>query len=309
MKFEPIYPADYRRLKPYARNQPHQLCVYSLPCVLVWRNEHYHPEAAELDNLLLVAGRFPGEPRKNHLILPFAPQQGPIPPEHLWHLARAAGFHQYHSVPQTYVDRFAADGLSRWFDVRRQNAFDDYIYRQRDLAELRGNRFAKKRNLIHQFQREYEDTGRVSLEALQARNRSECLDFLEEWCLERDCAPQDNLELACEKQAATHMLNEFEHMEVQGLVARVDGEVQAFGIGTRLTVEMGVLHFEKAAGGIKGLYQFFDRECARRLFADSLYINKESDMGVPGLAKAKKSYHPAYQVKAYTLQLKSPASE
>ena len=68
---------------------------------------------------------------------------------------------------------------------------------------------------------------------------------------------------------------------------------------------MGVLHFEKALSNIKGLYQYFDSECAKRLFKGYKYINKESDMGDPGLAKSKKSYHPVMIVKSYKLIIKS----
>ena len=84
----------------------------------------------------------------------------------------------------------------------------------------------------------------------------------------------------------------------------LDGEINAFGIASRLTENMGVLHFEKAFASKKGLYQYFDRECARRLFKGCSYINKESDMNVPGLAKAKKSYHPVMTVKSYILTVR-----
>jgi len=304
MKFHPVYPSDFHRLESYATRQPYPLCVYSLPCILVWRNVQYHPEAAEWENLLLVAARFPEQPEKNHLILPFAPGQEPLDPERLWRLARKAGFIQYSSVPQEYLDRFPRHTVEKWFHISREKGYDDYIYRQSDLAQLPGNRYAKKRNLINQFHRDYIATGRVTLEAVQGNNIAECRAFLEEWCLQRDCSQEDNLDLACEKEAAHNMLADYAHMDVQGLVARIDGEVQAFGIGARLTARMGVLHFEKAMGSIKGLYQYFDRECARRIFAGYEYINKESDMEVPGLARAKKSYHPVYMVRAHQLRIK-----
>jgi hypothetical protein len=75
-------------------------------------------------------------------------------------------------------------------------------------------------------------------------------------------------------------------------------------MGTRLTDTMGVLHFEKAHTHIKGLYQYLDRECARRLFNGYAYLNKESDMDVPGLVQAKKSYHPIKIMKSYQLTLR-----
>ena len=306
MKFTPIYPSDYSRLKGYARNQVHPLCVYSLPCLLVWYNSHYHPVAAEHEGLLLVAGEYFAAPHKSHLILPFVPHGDPqLPPDRLWQLAQQAGYSQYRWVPHTYLDYFQRSSISRWFHISRQKEFDDYIYRQSDLAQLRGNPYAKKRNLINQFQRDYLASKRSAVEAICESNAAECLEFLDEWCAERDCAPENNLELACEKDAATHMLNHIGQMDVRGLLARVDSRVQAFAVGARLTATMGVLHFEKAASTIKGLYQYFDQECARRLFADCDTINKESDMNIPGLARAKKSYHPIHRVRAYKFMLKT----
>ena len=304
MKFSPVYPTDFKRLQAYTRNQPHEICVYSLPCALVWRNDQYHPLAAEWEGMLLVAGNYPETPHKNHLILPFAPQGPEMDPGMLRDIARKAGFRQYGSVPQAYLDYYTPEKIAAWFEISRQEELDDYVYRQSDLAELRGNRYAKKRNLINQFQRDYLTHNRVTIETIDSTNQLECLDFLEEWCAERDCSPEGNLELACEKEAARQMLTYIEEMAVTGLLARVDGRVRAFAVGARLTATMGVLHFEKALSVYKGLYQYFDRECARRLFADVEYINKESDMGEPGLAKSKKSYHPVGQVRAYQLQLK-----
>jgi uncharacterized protein len=97
------------------------------------------------------------------------------------------------------------------------------------------------------------------------------------------------------------MLENLETLETDGIFIRVDGRVSAFGIASRLTREMGVLHFEKAFASVKGLYQFLDNECAKRLFSKYAFINKESDMNIPGLAKAKRSYHPAMRIKSFRL--------
>jgi uncharacterized protein len=92
-------------------------------------------------------------------------------------------------------------------------------------------------------------------------------------------------------------------LESKGILVRVDGKVSAFGIGSLLNGTTAVLNFEKADSGIKGLYQFLDNECARRLFSGFLYINKESDMNIPNLAESKQSYNPMLRIKSYTLSL------
>ena len=85
----------------------------------------------------------------------------------------------------------------------------------------------------------------------------------------------------------------------------MDGAVSAFGISAPLTADTATLQYEKAFGSIKGLYQYFDNACARMLFDGYTYLNKESDMGIPGLSQAKKSYHPVRMVRSVKLILKA----
>ena len=90
-------------------------------------------------------------------------------------------------------------------------------------------------------------------------------------------------------------------MEVNGILLRINGEVNAFAITSHLTDDMGVLQFEKALVKVKGLYQYLDNICAKNLLKGYKLTNKESDMSVPGLARAKKSYHPVMMVKSYKM--------
>jgi len=64
------------------------------------------------------------------------------------------------------------------------------------------------------------------------------------------------------------------------------------------------MNFEKALPHIRGLYQYLDNECAKTLFPGYRYINKESDMSLPNLARMKRSYHPVLRVKSYKLTLR-----
>ncbi|MDD5775825.1 MAG: phosphatidylglycerol lysyltransferase domain-containing protein, partial [Candidatus Omnitrophica bacterium] len=81
----------------------------------------------------------------------------------------------------------------------------------------------------------------------------------------------------------------------------IDGVVNAIAIMSALHEKTGVLHFEKAFSDIRGLYQFLDNECAKRLFSQYEFINKESDMNIAELAQSKKSYHPVQRIKSYCL--------
>jgi hypothetical protein len=99
------------------------------------------------------------------------------------------------------------------------------------------------------------------------------------------------------------MIENISLLEVEGLLLRINGVVSAIAVASQLTDNMGLLCFEKAFARVKGLYQFFDNLSAKRLLNGYKYVNKESDMNVPGLAKAKKSYYPVMMFRAYKLTL------
>ena len=300
MSFRPIVPKDYPTLKPFFKNQRYRLCAYSLPSVLAWRNNAYQPYGKQMGETLLVSAEFPQKPENRHLILPVSPTSE-YPPEALQDLAIDHGFEAYWWVSEEYLDRYGRSTVSNYFEIEEQAQYADYIYLTEDLATLKGNRYSKKRNLINQFQREYVAPKRVAIEAIHRGAVVECIGFLEKWCAAHDCDATPGDDLDCEKQAAINTFEHFDILGVNGILARIDGEVCAFGVASHLTDDMGVLHFEKAEASIQGLYQFFDNQCAKRLFKGYRYINKESDMSLPGLAKAKKSYHPVMKIRCYKL--------
>jgi uncharacterized protein len=304
MTYKPLLPEDYNLYKPFFRNQRFRLCVYSLPSLIVWSNNIYRPHASIWNDSLIIFVQSGTTEEKNYIILPITPGKSHNP-EELHRIAADYQCNQIRFVTEEYIQSHGPEQIKLFFYVYEESEFEDYIYRTEDLAELKGNRYSKKRNLINQFEKEYLKHDRIAIEPITHDKADECIEFLEKWCEERGCDDIDKREdLACEKIAALHAIGNIDHLEMSGILVRVDNIVSAFGIASHLTDSIGVLHFEKAFAAIKGLYQYFDRECARQLFKKYAYINKESDMGIPGLAKAKKSYYPVMREKAYKLVLK-----
>jgi hypothetical protein len=270
----------------------------------VWSNELYHPHAGIRNDALIIFVESGIAEEKNHIILPITPGKAPDP-EELYKITEESRCSQVRFVSEEYIQSAGMDAITSLYFVYEEPEFEDYVYRTSDLAQLKGNQYSKKRNLINQFEKEWMRDDRVVIEPITSDKSDECLEFLEKWCEERGCDDMDRqMDLACEKIAATNAIEHIDHIGMNGILMRVDGVVSAFGIASHLTSSMAVLHFEKAFAATKGLYQYFDRECARRLFAEYRYINKESDMGIPGLAKAKKSYYPTMRMKSYKLVLK-----
>ncbi len=303
--FKRLTPDDYPACKPYFADQDYELCMYSLKSLIVWSNLLFKPYYAVVDEFFVVHIRFDETkyPERNHLILPLS-SRGDISPEKLHDIALKANESRCCFVPEAYIEKFGVERIESLFSILKRSGYDDYVYRTEDLAGLKGNKYSKKRNLINQFRKQYLNSGRVNIEPIRESAAEECIDFLEAWCEERDCDLNPEEALACEKEAVINAFHQFDRLEFRGLILRIDGKVCAFAMASPLTGNMGVLHFEKAFAAYKGLYQYFDRECAGRLFEGMTYINKENDMEIPGLVKAKKSYYPYKMVNSFELRVK-----
>jgi len=302
MNFKQLDVTDYHKLKVFFENQQYRLCDYSLFSLIVWSNQRLKTLYFIEDNTLIICNKSDSGLKDDHLILPISPT-AKITPEYLFNLAKKLGFVSYWSVPGDYLMKYDPEEIEPFFRVNEQTEFDDYIYLTEDLVHLRGNKFTRQRNLIHQFSNAYLDRLKVDVEMIKRDHAGECLNFLNEWCDLRKCDMEHDEGLACEKMAAIKALNNIDALEVKGILIRINGKVSAFGISSHLTDVMGVLNFEKAYPTIKGLYQFLDNECAKRLFTGYKYINKESDMKLPNLAQSKKSYNPIIKIKSYRLTM------
>lgn len=302
INFEPLEPSAYEKLNPYFVNQRYQLSGYSLPALIVWQQPK--PYFAIVDNAVIIYAVSEKHPVDKHLVLPVC-IEGEYSPEMLYSLAQETQIDSFWFVSEDYLKRQSIDKINSFFICEEQPIFEDYVYLSSDLAELKGNKYSKKRNLINQFLRSHVDMGRVSSEAITSKNAEECLDFLEKWCDEYLCETAPDDDFMCEKQAVTNMIKNIDTFDVSSHLIRIDGAVSAFGVCSHLNAETAVLNFEKAYSNIKGLYQYLDRECAGLAYKRCKYINKESDMGLPGLTHAKKSYYPVARVKSYRLTVKS----
>ncbi len=302
MDLKPITVSDFEKYKPFFTNQRYRLCSYSLANIIAWSSKTFQACVGELGEALVFALETTAiHHDKRHILLPVSPKKE-YSPEQVCEIARNCGHYQVWSVPGGYIERFGREYIEKWFYIESHEEFSDYIYLKSDLFELKGNRYSKKRNLINQFKKTWK--GKYKAKEIEAGDVSDCKDFLEKWCEERNCDEDPELNLACEKLAANKALDNIRELKMGSLCLLLDGEICAFALSSSLTAKMGALHFEKAYSRIKCLYQYFDQQCAKRMFTGFTYINKENDMGIPGLAKSKQSYYPVKIVDSYKLTIK-----
>ena len=157
----------------------------------------------------------------------------------------------------------------------------DYLYRRQDLATLSGRNYHKKRNLIKAFVSSHTYTAKP----LRSEFRDDALQVLDTW-REGSGNPGDY-------KAAREALNAMEELQLCGGIYYVQTRPVAYVLGEELAGGTTfAIHFEKAVPGYKGLYQFINQSFAAILPEVYEYINREQDLGEPGLRQAKLSYLP-----------------
>lgn len=172
----------------------------------------------------------------------------------------------------------------------------DYVYRASDLAELHGKHYLKIRSQTHKFRKNYKHT----VEPITPGNREELISFLEKWCELKKC--ESDSFLAHEIEATSYAVEHLSELSLQGLLIRVDSQVGAISLFERLNADTAVVHFEKGLPKYEGIYKIINVKTAEVLAGEVKYINRESDLGVPGLREAKMRYHPHHMVEVYSLK-------
>ena len=171
--------------------------------------------------------------------------------------------------------------------------FFEYVYKSSDLADLPGKPYLKIRHQLNRFHRNCS----YSTEAMGPGNSGEVRQFLERWCDWRDC--ETDPVLANEKEAILTSIAHQEALDLSGLLVRVDTRIGAMAIFQDLNPTTAVVHFEKGLPDCEGIYRAINHETALLLKDRYPYINRESDLGVPGLREAKERYHPDHMVGVY----------
>jgi hypothetical protein len=171
----------------------------------------------------------------------------------------------------------------------------DYIYAIDDLADLKGRKYQKKRNHYNRFREQYPY---YCVEPLSSENIAAVTEMAEQWYEDR-LREDPNGDYHMERVAIRKALAHYEALGMEGLVLRDGQQVLAFTLGSPLSDNTYDIHFEKARQGADGAYAVINCEFARYLRAQHpnlAYLNREDDLGLEGLRKAKLSYYPHHLV-------------
>ena len=189
--------------------------------------------------------------------------------------------------------------LPSQFVFTEDRDYADYIYLKSDLSTLKGKKFQSKRNHINRFRNTYPD---YEYTPITPDRIQECLDLEAEWCKVNNCDQQEGT--GNERRALIYALHNFEALGLTGGILHVNSKIVAFTFGMPINHETFGVHVEKADTSIEGAYAMINYKFANRIPEQYIYINREEDLGIEGLRKAKLSYQPATILEKYMACLK-----
>lgn len=292
--FKPIELDDRERVLRYTLPSPRRNCDLSFVNLYSWRFL-YQTEVAEQDGFLLFRFYVDGE-----LAYMMPVGEGDVRPVVAALMEDASRLNAPFRMLGVCVNmkEVLEQAFPNRFRFTSDRNYADYIYLRSDLATLRGKKFQPKRNHINKFKAYYPD---YEYRQLTPELVPECLRLEALWCKANDCA--ENAALQAERRSMTNALENMEKLGLTGGVLHVQGNIVAFTFGAPINNETFDTCVEKADTNIEGSYAMINYEFANRIPEQYMYVNREEDLGLEGLRKAKLSYQPETILEKYMAEL------
>ncbi len=288
-ELKPIELMDKEEVQNYLEHFPPDICELTFANIYIWR-EWEKPRLTKVNGNLCVFCSPPDEPAY------FLEPVGENKLDETVNLGLTL-VSRWSRLSEKFLGKLAGQYI---INEDRDNF--DYVYLTQELAELSGKKYDGKRNWIKRFEKQF----KYELSAINQNDLPGCLELIREWgrgSADRERQEGEDNHTGAAVRAMEEALLNFGLFSFSTLAVLIDGRVEGFCLGEKLNPETAVVHIEVASREFPGLYQFLNRECARRAWQQFRYINREQDAGLPGLRRAKLSYHPHHLVKKYNLCL------
>jgi hypothetical protein len=179
--------------------------------------------------------------------------------------------------------------------LQEERNYFDYVYLSEDLVNLSGSAYSKIRNRLNKFKKNFQYT----VEPITEENMNEVKEFLKRWCLWKDCESDPILEN--ERKAILISINNHFELGLSGILIRINEAIESIAVFEGMNPNTALVHYEKGSPDFDGIYKTINQETAKIVKDDYKFINRESDMGIPGLRKAKLSYRPHHMIKVFNV--------
>lgn len=204
-----------------------------------------------------------------------------------------------HLADEEAVKSLGLEEMTERFTVTEQDDLKDYLYEGEKLRTLSGKKLHKKKNNLNYFLKNYE--GRFVYRSLCCSDREDVWRFLDRWREAKGEETEEHLDY--EVRGIHDILKNCAGFQVRMGGVYIDGKLEAFTIGSYNRLEdMAIIHIEKANPEIRGLYQYINQQFLVHEFPKVQLVNREDDLGIEGLRKAKMSYNPVGFARKYEIK-------
>lgn len=202
----------------------------------------------------------------------------------------------FEPVVKEFVDK-----LNEWypeaFEIIEDRDMAEYVYTSQKLVDLSGKKLAAKRNRINAFWSTYSNDS-VRIEDIGPENMAQVYEYQRSWLAERNSYEADQ-RLDIENDAINYYLDHFEELGFFGRIVYLNERVVGYAAGMALSEDTADEVIEKGDTEITGIYQLLCQEFAKQCLGRFTYVNREEDIGIPGLRRAKESYRPEFLIEKY----------
>ena len=202
------------------------------------------------------------------------------------------------------VEKSFAEELEKYpdakFNITAERDDFDYVYLAHDLINLSGRKFHGKKNHLNAFKKEYPEAKYLPI---TEEIIPKCREELNIWSETHKRANPDDPFIGYEQAAIHEIFDHFDRFKLKGGAILLNDKVVAFTFGERLNSDTAVIHVEKADQNIRGIYAAINQNFVEHEWSDMIYINREEDMGIDGLRRAKESYRPIKMIEKFNATL------
>ena len=204
------------------------------------------------------------------------------------------------------IDKYFAEELRKYpnaqFEITPTDYNFDYVYLVDDLINLAGRKYHSKKNHLNSFQKNYPMANYLPI---TKDIIPKCREELNDWYENKSPELPNDPFLALERAAINEVLDNFCDFNIKGGAIELDGRIIAFTFGEQLNDDTAVIHVEKADPEIRGAYPAINQGFVAHEWSNMKYINREEDMGLEGLRKAKESYKPFKMIEKFNAVIKN----
>ena len=283
LEFKPLLLEDNAFLETYLKPYSFKTCEYSFTSLFIWRKGCDVKYTTYKNVLIIIKMDF----NKNyHFMQPIGYTKDNLKEiiEIMIQYKEENNFlYLFKDLEDSFIKEFR-EIYPDSFEINEDIDNFDYIYESSKLITLSGKKLHGKKNHYNNFikNNEYRTT------PINSENICECIMAAREWVYKNDSKGY----LLFELEAIEELLKNRVSLSFDGMAVYVANKLCAFTIGEKINNQMAIIHIEKADSEINGLYAFINKTFVETYYSEVPFINRDQDLGIEGLRRAKKTYYP-----------------